>query len=51
MLDLFNQMVADFDDRFSLVIYPNKNMAEDVIDVLGWIEYSRFESDMLMLAV
>tara|TARA_R110000803_G_scaffold49331_5_gene102548 strand:- start:1346 stop:1990 length:645 start_codon:yes stop_codon:yes gene_type:complete len=51
VLDLFNQMVADFDDRFSLVIYPNKNMAEDVIDVLGWIEYSRFESDMLMLAV
>ncbi len=51
VLDLFNQMVADFDDRFSLALHPNKNMAEDVIEVLGWIDYSRFERDMLELAV
>ncbi|MDG4720720.1 hypothetical protein [Thalassospira aquimaris] len=51
VLYLFNQLAADFGDLFSLALHPNKNMAEDVIEVLGWIEYSRFERDMLQLAV
>ena len=43
----FQQLAANVDATFH--DYPRRNMAFDILQVLGWREFSDFERDMLSL--
>jgi hypothetical protein len=44
----FEALARDIDPRFSE--YTIRNMAWDIVGLLGWKEFSDFERDMLTLA-
>lgn len=44
----FGALSAEIDPRFA--DYQNRNMAFDVIELLGWTDFDKFKDDMLSLA-
>lgn len=46
--DCFNTLSAEIDQKYSQ--YLNRNMAFDVVDLLGWKTFGDFSRDMLSLA-
>lgn len=43
----FQQLAAEFDAKFN--DYTQRSMAFDIVELLGWKDYSAFESDLLSL--
>ncbi|MEQ8819807.1 MAG: hypothetical protein RLY93_06150 [Sumerlaeia bacterium] len=46
--DCFNAFATDIDPKFGS--FATRNMAFDVVEVLGWKDFASFEKDMLSLA-
>lgn len=44
----FNTLAGEIDQKYSQ--YLNRNMAFDVVDLLGWRSFGDFRNDMLLLA-
>jgi hypothetical protein len=47
VVHLFGELEKAEGPEFSLDKYGNENLAKKVIDLLGWNDFGRFESDML----
>lgn len=49
LIDCFTKLESSFGDKFSLTLNIGKNLAHDVIQELGWKDYSKYESDIQSL--
>lgn len=50
VIDCFSKLETSYGSKFSLVMNRGRNLAHDVIQELGWKDYSRYENDMRSLA-
>jgi len=48
--DCFEILEREFGQQFSLASHGGENLAHHVIELLGWTDYSAFETDMFSLA-
>src|SRR5438552_3847782 len=46
VINCFNQLKADFGPQFEIANTPPKNLAPQVVELLGWDDIDRFEADM-----
>jgi hypothetical protein len=46
VIDCFNSLQSDFGSVFNLA---NINLAKEIIDLLGWKDYSKYEQDMISM--
>ena len=49
LIDCFAKLEASYGNKFSLTLNVGKNLAHDVIQELGWKDYSKYESDIQSL--
>lgn len=47
--DCFANLAATFGNQVSLALHPQENLAYEVIEILGWKQYSAYTSDMQSL--
>lgn len=47
--DCFSSLEISFGNKFSLDLNTGKNLAHDVIDILGWKDYSIYKADLRTL--
>jgi len=49
LLDLFTKLETEQGSQFCLATHPHQNRAKQVLDLLGWANYTTYEQDMQAL--